>query len=169
MFVDADDTIPINATELLVYDIETNNTEISIGSYKSFQKHIRNEVIHENSQHSTKELRHNLILAGKQRPFVCGRLYRKAVIANNAMRSVRGIPYGEDNIFNLEYCGSVNNASVISDIAYRCRLGGIASSVKYYPDKDKYALALVNAYKSFFECEEMSLSENFNKVFWRPM
>lgn len=82
---------------------------------------------------------------------VCGQLYRRRILEEHKIRFPVGLPYGEDTVFNLEFFRHAREGVLIDTVVYRRRKGGFASSVRYYPDRDRIALTLIQAYASYLQ------------------
>lgn len=137
-FVDADDRLPPGAVEMLRKAAE-NGADFVIGSHSCFRGRWERRVTHTPEEPPD-------VLAS----LMCGKLYRRSLIEENGIRFREGLPYGEDTVFNLHYYKCARKVTVLEEVVYRCRMGGMASSLRHYPDRDKIALALVDAYGQFF-------------------
>lgn len=148
MFVDSDDLLLENAVEDLIEAAKTG-ADLVIGSHEAFRGTRSMAVIREKAEYSYKSAKKEI---GKfdeliQSPW--GKLYKRAIILENAISFDMFLPYGEDHVFNLCYCKYATKIKVSSEMVYRYRLGGIASSVKYYSNKNKLALTLLENYCMF--------------------
>lgn len=137
-FVDADDLLPPNAIAALRRGMGTD-TDFVIGSHSCFRGRWERQVTHTPAEPPD-------ALAS----LMCGKLYRRSLIEENGIRFREGLPYGEDTVFNLQYYKCARKVTVLETVVYRCRMGGIASSLRHYPDRDKIALSLIGAYGRFF-------------------
>ena len=52
-------------------------------------------------------------------------------------------------MFNLQYAAQGPKLRVLSQVVYHCRMGGSASSRRYYPDRHRIAWELVEAYWAY--------------------
>lgn len=133
-FVDADDTLPPGALATLREAGEQEDLIIGSVTYHRFlwrRKAVRRE---------TDSLPTLMSLIG-------GKLYRRDRVGE--LRFREDLPYGEDTVFNLQYAAAAKPWQVLPRSVYRCRMGGTASSCRYYPDRDRIARELVEAYRAF--------------------
>lgn len=149
-FVDADDFLPADAIRLLMDNIRAMNSDMAIGAYMLFRWHYSRYVGFGSKQLSSESIRSNVEQVRDSLLSPWGRLYKKEIIDQWNIRFDRDIPYGEDHIFNLKYCSKVKSISTVENVVYRYRMGGYASTVKYYPNKDLFAWELIHAYDEFF-------------------
>ena len=147
-FVDADDLLVENAVEVMV-DAAKTGADLVIGSHEEFRGNNRKTVIHREAEYSYEKVKKELAEINRLMQFPWGRLYKRVVIVQNAILFDRTVPFGEDHIFNLQYCRHAEKIVVCDKCVYKYRLGGPASSVKYYPDKCLLSLALLDAYCAF--------------------
>lgn len=160
-FVDADDFLTEKAIEAMVAIAKTG-ADMVIGSYEEFRGNSRKAVIRKETEYTYETAKNYLSEFNKLIQFPWGRLYRRSVLVEHAVSFDRSIPYGEDHIFNLHYCRHANRIVVCKNLVYRYRLGGLASSVKYYPDKCRLSLALLEAY-----CVFCGGRDNVPDAFWK--
>lgn len=164
MFVDADDLLTPNAVELLEENIRVTNMDMSIGACEMFRGNYKRCAWRGSGIYSREEIKQSIEEIRGLLCSPCGRLYKKEKL-KDALYFEKNIPYGEDHIFNLKYCSLTNGISAISSVVYRYRMGGIANSVRYYPNKDELAVQLVRGYVEFFEAEGLPLLTKINVVY----
>lgn len=148
IFVDADDALLPTAVETLLKAAQSG-ADFVIGSYEIFRAGAARQVIREPMALAlpfTEETEKLEDLVSQ----IWGRLYKRSVIEENRIRFPEGIPYGEDTIFNLHYCQYARKAAALGDVVCRRRLGGMASSLRYYPNRGELAAALIEAYCAYF-------------------
>lgn len=150
-FVDADDMLRPNAIEAMVMAVH-ENTDLVIGSYERFRCKAGQDVVNSSREFSRKDIMDEFAELDKLIDFPWGRLFRRSVICGNDIAFDKNIPYGEDHVFNIAFCCCARSVRVISDVVYRYRLGGMASSVKYHPNMHQLNLAILTAYEKF-SCE----------------
>lgn len=117
-FVDSDDYISSNMTEMLYKSMEYYCTDLSICGLISYTRTSRNTIMYEN----TKGLSLNDFI-----PYVykyynlgilhscCNKLYKKSLIRSEMNPLYR---WGEDYIFNLEYLLNVTTVSILDKALY---------------------------------------------------
>ncbi len=159
-FVDADDFLTERAIEVMIAAAETG-ADMVIGSHEEFRGNSRKAVIRKEAEYSYETAKIDLAEFNRLLQFPWGRLYKRAVLIENNISFDWSIPYGEDHIFNLHYCKHADKIVVSNEVVYKYRLGGLASSVKYYPDKCRLSLALLNAY-----CVFCGGKNNVPEAFW---
>ena len=162
MFVDADDLLPCRAVELLVQDIISTGSDMSIGAYSHFRLGIKEALPIRTKRYCIQELREDIALSEALLPTLWRRIYRREIIVNNHLKFVENVPYGEDTLFNLEFCAHINMVSVFDEVVYYYRLGGPASSTKFYPNQADLTINLLNAYFVFFQNENVLQNEAFS-------
>lgn len=136
-FVDADDLLSAGALAILRNAMETG-VDFVIGSHLYFRGPWRRETIH-----SPEEERDSLA------SLMCGKLFRRSILEETQLRFREDLPYGEDTVFNLQYGSRAARWKVLPDIVYHCRMGGSASSLRYYPNRAEIARQLVEAYRTY--------------------
>ncbi len=78
------------------------------------------------------------------------KLYRLTYIKNSSL-FFPNISYSEDHHFNLRYLLATDGeVRVLSECVYAYALGGLASSLKFHPDKAEMALSMLDCYEN--EC-----------------
>ena len=143
-FLDADDLLPPAALETLQGAME-ENVDFVIGSYRYFRLFWRRDKI----------------LSGQDRvdalmSLMCGKLYRRDILHTNRIRFRDAFPYGEDTVFNLQYGSCAAKWKVLPQVICHCRMGGRASSLRYYPNRDEIARNLLESYALYARTEELT-------------
>lgn len=136
-FVDADDLLAPGALAALAAEAESG-ADFVIGSHCLFRGPWRQVVRHKSSDGIPSLM-----------SLMCGKLYRRSLLEREDLRFREDLPYGEDTVFNLRYAALAAKIQVIPQVVSHCRMGGTASSRRYYPDRDRIALTLVEAYRAF--------------------
>lgn len=136
-FVDADDLLPSGALAALSAAGEAK-ADFVIGSHSRFRGPWKHDV-HHNASDPLPSLM----------SLMCGKLYRRSLLEQAGLRFREDLPYGEDTLFNLQYAAVSAKIQVLSQVVYLCHMGGTASSRRFYPDRDRIALVLVEAYGRF--------------------
>lgn len=148
LFVDADDLLLSNSV-LTLYTAARNDVDFVMGTHELFRGFQR-----ENWGCAPRELTFPLtenagevqMLAG----VVCGQMYRSSILREYNIRFPVGLPYGEDTVFNLQFFQFAQRGTVLEEVVYRRRKGGMASSLRFYPNRDEIALRLIQSYESCF-------------------
>lgn len=136
-FVDADDLLAPGALAALAAEAESG-ADFVIGSHCLFRRPWRHVVRHKSSDGIPSLM-----------SLMCGKLYRRSLLEREGLRFREDLHYGEDTVFNLRYAALTVKIQVIPQVVSLCRMGGTASSRRYYPDRDRIALTLVEAYRAF--------------------
>lgn len=136
-FVDADDLLAPGALVALAAEAESG-ADFVIGSHCLFRGPWRQVVRHKSSDGIPSLM-----------SLMCGKLYRRSLLEREGLRFREDLHYGEDTVFNLRYAALAAKIQVIPQVVSLCRMGGAASSRRYYPDRDRIALTLVEAYRAF--------------------
>lgn len=136
-FVDADDLLAPGALAALAAEAESG-ADFVIGSHCLFRGPWRHVVRHKSSNGIPSLM-----------SLMCGKLYRRSLLEREGLRFREDLHYGEDTVFNLRYAALAAKIQVIPQVVSLCRMGGTASSRRYYPDRDRIALTLVEAYRAF--------------------
>lgn len=147
LFVDSDDLLPPGAVEALQAAARTGADFVK-GAHVLFRGKSREWVRPAPARISFPQ--------GEEVPaletlasLVCGQLYRRSVLEDNKIRFLQGLPYGEDTVFNLTVFRHARQGILLDTAVYFRRKGGLASSVRYYPDRDEIALTLIRVYASY--------------------
>lgn len=162
-FVDADDLMMPDAVEKLISKTE-DGAELVVGSYVEFRGRYRNNVVHPNRTWRAEDFVSGFQEIDAFLNFNWGKLYSREIIQRNGLYFDSGLAWGEDHAFNLAYLKNICHVTEISELVYRYRLGGVASSVRYYPNKAQLNLALMKYYESFFEDREQTSMEHLKRV-----
>lgn len=128
-FVDGDDTIKKNATELLVHHLERNHSDLAVCGYVKLLKEIKvpfNQLewpgIYTNQEyliHTLKDPGHHYY------GVVWNKIYRRKIISDYNIRFTEDTNLGEDFIFNLSYLQHTKQVQVMRNslYLYNCRDG----------------------------------------------
>ena len=149
-FVDADDYLSQKSIELMVAAMSAE-TDLVIGSYTAFRKGFSQKIIRKPQRFSSQALREQFITFDGALDTVWGKLYKNEIIRQHSLCFDKQMPYAEDHVFNLQYCKRAQHATIISDLVYFDRLGGMASSIKYHPHWNRFCMLLMGAYGEFFD------------------
>lgn len=152
-FVDADDTMPADAVEALVEQLD-DETDFVIGSHNAVSMGYSRTVRREPSIYLHGNICEQMDTFDRLISTPWAKLYRRELITENGIWFNIRLPLCEDHIFNLEYAKKIRKCRVTDRIVYHYKLGGIASSVRFYPEIHTYLHCLLDAYKQNFVNEE---------------
>ena len=149
LFVDADDFMSADAVKALV-EACTPDVDLVIGSHEEFRGR-KVELRMRKSETITKdEFCTDALRVEKLVRAAWGKLYRTDILRRKQVLFDRTIPFMEDTLFTWEYCKHVRAIKTIDQIVYRYRLGGMASTVKYYPERYSYFVTALQVYADFY-------------------
>lgn len=140
MFVDGDDYIAHNAVEKLLKRIRENNCDIVIGnSVQVIGKHLcikkkRKSKIYD-KYICQPELFEEYFISyfgiNKLPVNIWGNLYKSNII-KKYLPPVRNVNHAEDLLFNMFIFPNIQSVSIISDIIYYYRYGGMTTKMNYH-------------------------------------
>lgn len=143
-FLDADDLLPAGAVEALAAAAEAG-ADFVIGSHQLFRGKRVRLILQQPTEYEAPvltKMSHPETLVS----LMCAKLYSRSLLREKNIVFDTHLPYGEDTVFNLQYCSHVRRMVVTDTVVCRCRLGGMASSRRYYPNRTDYAAKLIEAY-----------------------
>jgi glycosyltransferase involved in cell wall biosynthesis len=149
-FVDSDDVLTANAIEVM-HKAMTPDVDYVIGSHTCIWRVGKREYVRRAGLYDLETIRTNISEMDEWLYAPWGKLFRREVIEEHALRFTAGLPLGEDHIFNLQYCKRARSTAVLSNLVYFYRKGGPATTVKYYPNRHEISLAILDAYWDFFD------------------
>ena len=121
-FADVDDWLPMDATKLLVREMEARPVELVIGD---FYRVVEDKVSRKGSLPAEGVLSRqdyaDAMLRGSADLYygvLWNKLYRREIIAREGLRMDETISYSEDMIFNLEYLMHVQHIAVLKAPVY---------------------------------------------------
>ncbi len=141
IFCDSDDYYAENAISKILQVIKDNkeNSELILFDYKivSFAETVnlpfytKSEIAFKNTE-PQKELIKNLCLRDTSLNSPCNKIYQKSVIEEYNIRFPKGVKFGEDNIFNLNYAFVCKNISYLKEelYIYRYQISDFSSEKK---------------------------------------
>lgn len=152
LFVDADDVLPDNSiANYMNYDV--SRYDLIIGSYREVGRGPKKSVIRNATRYDDTHIKKNFDEFDALLNTPWGKMYKKRIIEQHGLKFDVGRPFGEDHVFNLRYSQHVKKCIVVSDIVYDYTLGGVASSIKYYPDMNDLNRDLLEEYL-FYYCDK---------------
>lgn len=138
MFVDSDDYLDINMVELLIENINLNNSDIVICGIKRHRNSKVEMVNFKNSgEFNVKDFLSNnaSTIADNLIGSPCNKLYSTRVIKTNGLKFDTNIEYAEDLLFNFKYFKKINNVTVLDQHLYNYMLAsGNSLSSKFRED-----------------------------------
>lgn len=149
LFVDADDELSLNALEKYK-NYNLDQYDLIIGSYCKIGRLTKKKLVRKDEEYNTDRILEQIKEFDKLLSTPWGKLYKKEIITKYNLRFEEGRPFGEDHIFNLRYCQHIKKCRVISDITYNYTLGGMASSIKYYPYINQLNYRLLYEYLKYY-------------------
>lgn len=144
LFVDADDVMIESGIQSLLQ--KSKDVDMVVGSYISFRGLNHTPIIWANESLSHSEILDKMGEIEKKISTPWGKLFRKSVIDENSLRFDEKLPYGEDTIFCISFLKHADCISIIENPVYMYRLGGYASSVRFYPQRNQIQLIFLERY-----------------------
>ena len=121
-FADVDDWLPMDATKLLVREMEQNPAELVVGDfYRVVDENMsENGSIAKGGMLSLREYADQMMLGPADLYYgvLWNKLYRRSIIEEYSIRMDENISYSEDMIFNLEYLLHTKNIAVLKAPVY---------------------------------------------------
>ena len=121
-FADVDDWLPMDATKLLVREMEVQSSELVVGD---FYRVVNGNVSEKGSIEASGTLTRQqyadeMMLAPADLYYgvLWNKLYRRDIIERYGIRMDENISYSEDMIFNLEYLLHVKNIAILKAPVY---------------------------------------------------
>ena len=126
-FVDSDDYVDLDMYKELYKQIQNEECEVIISNFEeelNGNKYIRKYSLKENKVLDKNYIENEIL------PFfvredslntVCNKLYKKSIIDENNIRFPKGLPLGEDGIFNMIYFSKCNSCKYIDYTGYHYR------------------------------------------------
>ena len=121
-FVDVDDWLPMESTKLLVRELEAVGAELSVGDfYRVVGENVSQKgSIEKGGALSRRQYADEMMRTPADLYYgvLWNKLYRREIIAREALRMDESISYSEDMIFNLEYLLHVKTVSILKAPVY---------------------------------------------------
>lgn len=149
LFVDADDMLPRDAVRHLVQACAAP-ADMAIGSYEQFRARMKQTFIRKAELISKDDIWTDSLRVEKLMRMAWGKLYRTQIIRESNILFDQALPFMEDTLFTWQYCKHINSIRVTDQVVYCYRLGGVASTVKFYPEKHRYLATALDVYADFF-------------------
>ncbi len=152
IFADADDYLTKNAAEILLDAVD--DADFVIGAHNVFRTSDLTLAEQNEREFSAARIKEEICAFDKLISTPWAKLFDREIIVQKGIRFDENLPLGEDHKFNLTYCRHIKKAKVVSSAVYNYRLGGMASSVKFYPNKIVLNLEQLKAYELLFGSKE---------------
>lgn len=126
-FVDSDDYIDSDMYEELYKQIQNEKCDIIISNFEeelNGNKCSRKYSLKENKVLDKNYIENEILpflLREDSLNTVCNKLYKKSIIDENNIRFPKGVPLGEDGIFNMIYFSKCNSCKYIDYTGYHYR------------------------------------------------
>lgn len=165
-FVDADDWLPLNAIELLYNRISQDEADLSYGSTEIIMDYRNKKILSgEESIGKQNNGKEWVAFIKKVAPGVLGKLYRRSILIDNAIRFPLGIKAGEDTQFFMDYLKISNRISTISDVVYYYNQINMSSATrKYYEDYNEWMLKCIKKYRDVVQTINCSQTEKESTI-----
>lgn len=147
-FVDADDYLVEDAVEVLV-KAALQGADFVIASYEKFCGNKAKAVIRQKTEYTRESARMNMDSFDKLIWSPWGKLFKRSIITEHAICFNTSLPLGEDHVFNLSYCSFATKIMILSDVVYRYRLGGVATTGRYYPNFNELTAVQLRSCSAF--------------------
>ena len=156
-FADVDDWLPMDATKLLVREMESNPAELVIGDfYRVVAMNVsRKGSIAKAGLLSRREYADQMMLGPADLYFgaLWNKLYQRDIIERHDIRMDESISYSEDMIFNLEYLLHVNTVAVLKAPVYYYQFtkGSLVDQSMNLNSTVKMKRSVIGYYNRFFK------------------
>ena len=121
-FADVDDWLPMDATKLLVREMEAQSADLAVGDfYRVVDGNVSEKgAIETSGVLSLQQYADEMMLAPADLYYgvLWNKLYRRDIIECYGIRMDENISYSEDMIFNLEYLLHVKNIAILKAPVY---------------------------------------------------
>lgn len=126
-FVDSDDYIDSDMYEILYKEMQTEDSDVIISNFEeelNGTKNIKTYNLIKNKKMDKTYIQNNIVsffIKDDSLNTVCNKLYKKSIIDENNIRFPKGLPLGEDGIFNMIYFSKCNSCKYIDYTGYHYR------------------------------------------------
>ena len=155
-FADADDWLPMDATKLLVRDMEAKAAELAVGDfYRVAEGNVSEKgSIQTGGTLSLRQYANEMMLAPADLYYgvLWNKLYRRDIIERYGIRMDENISYSEDMIFNLEYLLHVNTVAILKAPVYYYQYtkGSLVDQSLNLSSTIKMKKSVIGYYNEFF-------------------
>ena len=126
-FVDSDDYVDSDMYKVLYKDIKNEKCEVLISNFEeelNGNKYVRRYSLKENQVLDKTYIQNNIVsffIKDDSLNTVCNKLYKKSIIDEYNIRFPKGLPLGEDGIFNMIYFSKCSSCKYIDYTGYHYR------------------------------------------------
>lgn len=156
-FVDVDDWLPMDATKLLVREMEKSGAELAVGDfYRVVNMNVSEKGPIEKGGVLTRQAYADKMLLGPADLYfgvLWNKLYRRDLIERHHVRMDENISYSEDMIFNLEYLLHVNTVAILKAPVYYYQYtkGSLVDQSLNLSSTVKMKTSVIRYYNNFFK------------------
>lgn len=164
-FVDGDDTILKDATEILVHTIDVKYTDLVVCGYTKILPEIKigNPKMEKKGYYKRNDYLINTLKDPGHHYYgvVWNKLYKRQILVDNNIRFIEKACLGEDFIFNLDYMKNIKDVFVIKDRLYNYNCIKQGSLSRYEKNIEMCLMELdnrhiiFNTYKKTFKSLEL--------------
>lgn len=126
-FVDSDDYIDSDMYEILYKEMQTEDSDVIISNFEeelNGTKNIKTYNLIKNKKMDKTYIQNNILsffIKDDSLNTVCNKLYKKSIIDEYNIRFPKGLPLGEDGIFNMIYFSKCSSCKYIDYTGYHYR------------------------------------------------
>jgi len=172
-YIDSDDFVDNIYIETLFSTLQNKNVELAVCAIESFD--IKGNKFDEwkvkENRLDFNNINKTLFLELIQKFLLFGpvnKLYKKEIITNNSIVFDTSLSYGEDLLFNLEYCKHIDSLAITDKIAYKYIHDNTESlSKKRYANKIALAKRIHYALLTLFKRLELTDNESMSILYYR--
>ena len=156
-FVDVDDWLPMDATKLLVREMEKTDAQLTVGDfYRVVNMNVAEKGPIEKGGVLTKQAYADKMLLGPADLYfgvLWNKLYRRDLIEGHHVRMDENISYSEDMIFNLEYLLHVDTVAILKAPVYYYQYtkGSLVDQGMNISSTVKMKTSVIGYYNNFFK------------------
>lgn len=160
-FVDADDYLLPNATELLVNKQIETNADLVSGTMCWYNEKSKHDYKTPNYSSSDEMLLDLFDL--KIYPGVCARIFRRSILKDNLVRFIPGLRIGEDWQFLTNYVRYIQSVRAIDEVIYIYDFSNTNSASHTETDTRMYNQWCMNAVSLMQDIKDYKNSDSINK------
>ena len=155
-FADVDDWLPMDATKLLVREMEAQSADLAVGDfYRVVDGNVSEKgAIETSGVLSLQQYADEMMLAPADLYYgvLWNKLYRRDIIECYGIRMDENISYSEDMIFNLEYLLHVKNIAILKAPVYYYQYtrGSLVDQSLNLSSTIKMKKSVIGYYNEFF-------------------
>ena len=156
-FVDVDDWLPMDATKLLVREMETRSSELVVGDfYRVVDGNVSEKgSIETGGTLTLRQYADKMMLAPADLYYgvLWNKLYQRDIIERYDIRMDENISYSEDMIFNLEYLLHVKSVAILKAPVYYYQYtkGSLVDHSLNLSSTIKMKKSVIGYYNEFFK------------------